>query len=266
MITTQWVITDIQYSPSGDVVILQLKSDELFSFIEGQFMMLQTLIDDKIVKRAYSIYSTNQQLQDSQTISFCIKRKEWGLFSTRATQGAKEGIKITMTWPVGKFIDNGVHKDYLFISVGSGLSPCFSIYTYLLQSWNYHKIANLFGERYLDHIPDQVLQHYSIQNEKVKNMIYLSREVESHKQKVDRSIMGDSSTSLSLRSEWRKSGYVQDWLDEALVFLHGEDYDTMTLWHSITIFICGLPAMCDDVAERLLEKWFEKSQLVIEKY
>jgi len=70
------LITSLDYSVSRDVVILHVQVTEPFSFLEGQFMMLQTLIDDKIVKRAYSIYSTNQHLQDSQIISFCIKRKE----------------------------------------------------------------------------------------------------------------------------------------------------------------------------------------------
>ncbi len=237
MLTTQWVITDIQYSPSGDVVILQLKSDELFSFLEGQFMMLQTLIDDKIVKRAYSIYSTNSHLQDSQTISFCIKRKEWGLFSTRATQVAKEGMKITMTWPVGKFVDNAVSQNYLFVSVGSWLSPCFSIYTYLLQTGDYNKIANLFGERYMDHIPAEVLQKYSLQDKKIYNQIYLSKEKNI--------------------SQWMRKWYVQDGLEDALQFLDTKD---------ITVFICGLPVMCDDVSQILQDKGIEKSQLVIEKY
>ena len=62
------------------------------------------------------------------------------------------------------------------MSVGSGLSPCFSIYMYLLNTNNYDKIANIFGERYIDHIPEEVLQQYSIQNEKIKNMIFLSKE------------------------------------------------------------------------------------------
>jgi len=70
------LITSLDYSVSRDVVILHVQVTESFSFLEGQFMMLQTLIGDKIVKRAYSIYSTNHQLQDSQIISFCIKRKE----------------------------------------------------------------------------------------------------------------------------------------------------------------------------------------------
>ena len=96
MITTQCTIVQIEHSPSREVVILHCQVAESFSFVEGQFMMLQTLIGDKIVKRAYSIYSTNQDLQDSQIISFCIKRKEGGLFSTRATETAVVGMKIDM--------------------------------------------------------------------------------------------------------------------------------------------------------------------------
>lgn len=237
MITTQWLITSLDYSVSRDVVILHVQVTEPFSFLEGQFMMLQTLIGDKIIKRAYSIYSTNNQLQNSQIISFCIKRKEWWVFSTWATQVAKEGMQITMVWPLWKFIDTGVSKNYLFISVGSGLSPCFSLYTSLLQTGNYDKIVNLFGERYLDHIPAEVLEQYSLQNEKVYNQICLSKE----------------------ESLWDGmiSGYVQDGLDSALRFLNTQD---------VTVFICWLPTMCDDVAQILQDKGIEKQRLIIEKY
>ena len=97
MITTTGLITMIDYSPSGEVVIIHVQISEPLSFAEGQFMLLQTLIDGKIVKRSYSICSTNQDLQDSQIISFSIKRKEFGVFSTWATKVAKPGMQITMT-------------------------------------------------------------------------------------------------------------------------------------------------------------------------
>jgi ferredoxin-NADP reductase len=146
-------------------------------------------------------------------------------------------MKITMIWPVGKFVDTGVSRNYLFVSVGSGLSPCFSLYQQLLQTWSYDKIVNLFWERYLDHIPEQVLQHYSLQSDTIYNQICLSQEEHI--------------------SQWMRKGYVQDGLDNALEFLNTSD---------CTVFICGLPAMCDDVAQRLVDRWFEKSQMIIEKY
>lgn len=237
MLTTQWTIHHITHSPSGDVVIITCQVEEVFTFFEGQFMVLQTLIGDKIIKRSYSIYSTNQQLQDTKTISFCIKRKDQWVFSTRATQVAAVGMQITMTWPVGRFVDDSASRNYLFISVGSGLSPCFSIYQQLIRTDQYNKIANLFGERYLDHIPWEVLDAYSIQSEKIHNQICLSKE----------------------EHIWSgmKSWYVQSGIDDALVFLGTQD---------VTVFVCWLPAMCDEVAQILQDKGIEKRRLIIEKY
>lgn len=239
MLTTQWTIHHITHSPSGDVVIITCQVEEVFTFFEGQFMVLQTLIGDKIIKRSYSIYSTNQQLQDTKTISFCIKRKDQWVFSTRATQVAAVGMQITMTWPVGRFVDDGASRNYLFISVGSGLSPCFSIYQQLIRTDQYNKIANLFGERYLDHIPWEVLDAYSIQSEKIHNQICLSKE--------------EQIPAYAGMTQ----GYVQSGLDDALDFLGTQD---------VTVFVCWLPAMCDEVAQILQDKGIEKRRVIIEKY
>lgn len=238
MITTTGVIKNIDYSPSGEVVILHVKVTEPFDFVEGQFMLLQTLIDGKIIKRSYSISSTNQYLQDHQIISFSIKRKENGVFSTRATKVAKSGMSITMTGPLGKFIDRGLSKKYLFISVWSGLSPVYSIYTHLLRTGAYAKMVNLFGEKTIEHIPLQVLVDYSIQSDMIYNQICLSRQK-------------NISDTVTMRS-W----YVQGAIDDALLFL-GDD---------IMIYVCGMPSMCDDVREILLWKGIEKERICIEKY
>lgn len=201
MITTTGLITHIEYAPSGEVVVMQVQIAEPLSFAEGQFMMLQTLIDGKIVKRSYSISSTNAQLQEQQTISFSIKRKENGVFSTWATKTAKPGMKLTMTGPLGRFIDKQTSRNYLFVSVGSGLSPCLSLYDHLIHTGNYNKIANLFGEKKIDHIPDTVLASYTKMDDRVYNQICLSREQTNRYPTVTR------------------SGYVQEALSGALEFL-----------------------------------------------
>lgn len=268
MLTTQWTIHHITHSPSGDVVIITCQVDEVFTFFEGQFMVLQTLIGDKIIKRSYSIYSTNQQLQDTKTISFCIKRKDQWVFSTRATQVAAVGMQITMTWPVGRFVDDGASRNYLFISVGSGLSPCFSIYQQLIRTDQYNKIANIFWERYLDHIPWEVLDAYSIQSEKIYNRICLSKEQPiSHSGLDPESLVNSWDPALTAEeqetssgwhnSQLRKSGYVQSGIDDALAFLATQD---------VTVFVCWLPAMCDEVSQILQDKGIEKRRLIIEKY
>ena len=239
MITTTGLITMIDYSPSGEVVIIHVQISEPLSFAEGQFMLLQTLIDGKIVKRSYSICSTNQDLQDSQIISFSIKRKEFGVFSTWATKVAKPGMQITMTWPLGKFVDKKLSRNYLFISVWSWLSPCLSIYNHLFRTGEYNKIANLFGEQKIAHIPDTVMEAYTKMDDRIYNQICLSREMNTTYPSVMR------------------SGYVQGALDDALAFLDTDD---------MTVFICWLPAMCDEVRDILLSKWLSRERLIIEKY
>lgn len=254
MIKTLWTITATTYSPSRDVVILTVRPEELFDFSEGQFMMLEAEIDGEMIMRAYSIYSTDQQLGDDGTVSFCIKRKESGVFSTRATQVATIGTKLKLTWPVGRFTDDEKSMHYLFISVGSGLSPCYSIYQSLLHSGRYDKIANIFGERYSSHIPEEVLDAFSIQTDKVSNQIFLSREEENLQ-------------SIIHNSQFLK-GYVQDWLSSTLTFLWLLENDKVPSHQNtnITVFICWLPAMCDDVRDKLIDYGIARERLIIEKY
>lgn len=111
--------------------------------------------------------------------------------------------------------------------MGSGLSPCLSIYDHLIRTGNYDKIANLFGEKKVEHIPDTVMSSYTNMDDKVYNQICLSKEMNITYPNVMR------------------SGYVQSAIDDALQFLDTDD---------MSVFICGLPAMCDEVRDILLAK------------
>ena len=111
--------------------------------------------------------------------------------------------------------------------MGSGLSPCLSIYDHLIHTDRYDKIANLFGEKNIDHIPHSVLASYTKMDDRVYNQICLSREMHTSHEKILR------------------SGYVQEAIYDALAFLATDD---------IVAFVCGLPAMCDDVRDILLTK------------
>ena len=239
MQTLVWTIETIEYSDSKEVVILHCKIEKKSSFQEGQFMLLGAEIDGKLVKRSYSISSTNQILQEKNIICFGIKRTSDGVFSTWAMQVAKIWDTITMTWPLGKFVDQGQSGNYLFLSVGSGLYPCLSLYDQLLQTDKYHKIVNLFGEKQKEHIPDSVISSFTITNDRIYNQICLSR------------IMHDQQPHLY------RSGRIQGALDDALAFL----------WtHDISVFLCGRPDMCKEMQEVLLDKWIAKERIMIEKY
>gem|GEM_PF-5932601 len=67
--TTTLIISHINYSPSGDVVMIwcniQHSASEAkqYEFKSGQFMLLATEIDGKMIKRSYSIATTPKLLQ-----------------------------------------------------------------------------------------------------------------------------------------------------------------------------------------------------------
>jgi ring-1,2-phenylacetyl-CoA epoxidase subunit PaaE len=75
-----------------------LKAD--FSFESGQYITLQTTINDENVRRAYSICSTPQ----SGEIRVAIKKVEQGVFSTHATTHLKVGDAIEVAAPEGRFL------------------------------------------------------------------------------------------------------------------------------------------------------------------
>jgi NAD(P)H-flavin reductase len=68
MLTTNIILKSKELSPSGQVAFLQFSAKETMDFQEGQFVMFQT---DRIkdhkgndMKRAYSIGTTNKQMQE----------------------------------------------------------------------------------------------------------------------------------------------------------------------------------------------------------
>lgn len=67
MIQTQAQVVDIQYSTNKQVAYITFAPNETFTFHAGQFAFLEIPdhndIDGKPLKKAYSIGSTNEQLQ-----------------------------------------------------------------------------------------------------------------------------------------------------------------------------------------------------------
>gem|GEM_PF-1678879 len=55
-------------SPSGNVSYLLFQPEHIFSFTEGQFCMIETDINEKKMRKPYSIASTNLLLQEEKCI------------------------------------------------------------------------------------------------------------------------------------------------------------------------------------------------------
>jgi len=206
--------------------------------------MLETaaLCDEKgkIIRRAYSIGTTNQQMQDEWTIGTIVKKNSLHGMSAYLTQIIKLWDTMTMTWAIGHFIDPGHHHRYLFCSIGSWLTPIHAHYQKLIKDEKREtRIANIFGERNRDFLLDDIVQLFSLNNENIKNICFLSREEKNVPQ-------------------WRKKGYVQAWLEEALHFLWNDE--------DIIAFLCGKPSMVDEMREKLLDAGIPNEQIVFEKY
>ncbi len=247
MLRTTAVCTKIEKSDSGHVSFVRFKPSQKFEFREGQFMFLEIpwrlKKNGKVLKNAYSIATTNQFLQQKGEIGFIVKKASDDGVSHFLTQEVAIGYEIMMTGPLGHFVDHHKAKNYLMISIWSGVTPIFSLYDHLInEGQEFGKIANLFGERYADDVLWSIEELFHHKTEHIQNYLCLSREEEKN------------GSCPSGRHTW----YVQTQLESALKFL----WDA----NDIHVFLCGKPAMCDDVQTELLAKWFTKEQLTIEKY
>ena len=209
-------------------------------FKAGQFMLLSTKIDSKQIKRSYSIATTSDYYISTWLIWFSIKRVEWWVFSTRATQVAKQWDQLNLTGPLGHMVDNKENKNYLFISTWSGLSPMLSLFNeIIIEKKHYKKAAFLFGEKKHEHILSSVDSMYQKQKKtdwtNIKMEFFLSKE----------------------EKEWYTSWRIQAWLDDALSHLQGLD---------ISCYVCGKPEMVTDILTLLLKKWISKENIKFEKY
>lgn len=138
-----------------------------YRFIPGQYLTLRSTIDNKEVRRSYSICSGHQHRQ----LVVAIKKVPNGLFSNYATT-LVPGDQLEAMIPQGSFTAQigGIHN-YLLIAAGSGITPCLSIATSVLQSEPESHITLLYGNRYcrsimfrkaLDDLKDQYKDRFML--------------------------------------------------------------------------------------------------------
>lgn len=119
---------------------------ETFTFKAGQFLTLQTKIDGKLVRRAYSICSGVNE----EYLSVGIKRVKNGLFSNYANDHLKIGNTLNVMPPQGDFtpqlnVDN--KKNYMCLAVGSGITPILSIIKSILASEPDSQVNLVYGNK-----------------------------------------------------------------------------------------------------------------------
>lgn len=200
--------------------------------------MIEAVIDGVTIKKPYSIASTNKQLQEEKLIWFVVKKASENGMSHYLTQTINNTDHITLKWPVWHYSNPQKHKNFLFVSVGSGLSPNFWLFQYLINTpHEYNTIIHLYGEKTSQELVPMIEEYaLRVENENTKTLFCLSQESSS------------------------KNNYPNCRVQEQL------PYALATLWTQTTCFICGSPAAVNDITEKLLWLWIAREDIVSEKY
>jgi ring-1,2-phenylacetyl-CoA epoxidase subunit PaaE len=117
-----------------------------FDFLPGQHLPMQALIDDKPVKRTYSICS----LPGEMPLEIGVRVQPGGLFSEYVQNELKVGDQIEVMPPFGQFhanTDSANAKTYLAFAAGSGITPIISIVRATLENEPASRIVLFYGNR-----------------------------------------------------------------------------------------------------------------------
>jgi phenol/toluene 2-monooxygenase (NADH) P5/A5 len=127
--------------------IIKLPDNLAFSFLAGQFVMLDLPIDSKYSTRSYSIASPPT---NDNTFELLISLNMAGLGTPYLFQSVNEGSFLEVSEVLGKFhLPEVIDTDICFICTGTGIAPLRSM---LLDIYNknipHKNIFMIFGNRY----------------------------------------------------------------------------------------------------------------------
>jgi len=116
-------------------ILFEIPKDLLhkFCFIPGQYITIKKELDNKELRRSYSICSS----KESKSIRIGVKAVDNGTFSVFATTKLKVGDVLEVSPPEGRFVldpKEGREKKYLAFAAGSGITPVMSMLKSVLEA------------------------------------------------------------------------------------------------------------------------------------
>ncbi len=132
---------------------------EKFRFTPGQFVMLEKEINGDKLRRYYSIFSD----VDNADIQLGIKLKGQDGFADFALRQLKVGDVLQVSAPMDDVpfqLDAAYKKNYLAITIGSGITPFYSI----IQSIIKHRLDSRMVLVYGNHTPKLTMFYKELQD------------------------------------------------------------------------------------------------------
>jgi ring-1,2-phenylacetyl-CoA epoxidase subunit PaaE len=124
---------------------------EKFRFVQGQYLVLRTILDGEDVRRSYSICTGIHE----GDLRVAVKKVEGGLFGTYANERLQVGDTLSVMPPQGHFyagLDPDQAKLYVAFAAGSGITPVMSILKTTLVEEPQSRFMLFYGNRGFDHI------------------------------------------------------------------------------------------------------------------
>ncbi len=219
-----------ELAPGVKHFVFEVPEVEKFTFVPGQFVSINHVINEKKITRAYSIASAPL---DSNRFELCLNLVHEGLISPWLFS-MTPGDTIEIRQPLGMFVLRDPARDVVFIATGTGIAPFRSILHAKLNESS-QKFTLVFGVRHESHLMYRAeFEEMAAKFPHFRFLPTLSRPTES----------------------WTgRKGHVQQHIHEAV----GERRD-------VDVFLCGMKAMVDDVRSILKEMGFDRKQILFEKY
>ncbi len=125
---------------------------ETFSFEPGQYLTIRSpaiATDQTILRRSYSICSSQAEFLHKGEISIGIKRVEGGQFSEPAYELLKRGVQLEAMAPAGRFTIDASLKDahHVAFAAGSGITPILAMMHAVLTGSNTSRFTLIYGNR-----------------------------------------------------------------------------------------------------------------------
>ena len=216
---------------SPDIGEFTFQLDTPCQWKPGQFFM-STLKEDPLIRRAYSISSSNA---DSNQCSIIVKKVPEGKGSTVLFEELQVGDSISAMMPFGHLCPPEISEHLILLGTGIGVTPLLGIIQSLADTGFTYPVTLYYGVRHCSEILYEAqLTEMSKNHENFTFHLYVSQpEIDTHEYNIGR-------------------------IDSIL--------DNISFLQTSNILMCGSPTVTKHLKEALLSLSVDPTQITIEAF